>query len=235
MKINNSITKVLMSFFLSLVIIMASLNELALATADTNNPVPETPCLEETYLDNVIETSETPVIAAADEMPGDPMVYMTQKWLNQEYGKVPGFGIVAEDGRTGWDTVYGLLRALQHELGITSLANSFGPTTSALYEQNILRRQDGITNRKFAILQGALWCKGYFPGYYLREENGVVIYNEVFNESVERAVIELKQDAGLTNPNGDVTLNVMKALMSMDSFKLLSSYGGQAPIRAMQQ
>jgi len=89
MKTNNSITKVLMSFLLSMVIIMASLNELALATADTSNPVPETLCLEETYSDNVIEASETPVITAADEMPGDPMVYMTQKWLNQEYGKYP--------------------------------------------------------------------------------------------------------------------------------------------------
>lgn len=35
--------------------------------------------------------------------------------------------------------------------------------------ENPLQRQDGVTNRKFAILQGALWCKGYCPGYNLYE------------------------------------------------------------------
>lgn len=167
---------------------------------------------------------------------GDPMVYLTQVWLNQEYGDVPGFGEVEVTGRTGWDTVYGLLRALQHELGITSLANNFGSTTERLYSQNPLRRQDGVTNRKFAILQGALWCKGYSPGYHLRENaDGTVEFDEVFDAGVEAAVLELKKDAGLTNPDGVVTTNVMKALMSMDSFKLLTSYGGDTKVRSMQQ
>lgn len=167
---------------------------------------------------------------------GDPMVYLTQKWLNQEYGDVPGFGSVTVDGKTGWDTVYGLLRALQHELGITSLANSFGPTTTSRYSNNLLYRQDGVTNRMFAILQGALWCKGYDPGFHLYETaDGTVVFEEVFDAGVEAAVIRLKEDAGLLNPNGVVTVNVMKALMSMDSFKLLSSYGGKAEVRTMQQ
>lgn len=167
---------------------------------------------------------------------GDPMVYLTQRWLNQEYGDVDGFGSVPENGKTGWNTVYGLLRALQHELGITSLANSFGPTTTSLYSQNLLCRQDGVTDRKFAILQGALWCKGYNPGYNVYEtSDGTVVFEGVFDETVEQAIIELKEDAGLINPDGIVTVNVMKALMSMDSFKLLSSYGGTAEIREMQQ
>ena len=167
---------------------------------------------------------------------GDPMVYLTQKWLNQEYGDVDGFGSVPENGKTGWDTVYGLLRALQHELGISSLANSFGPTTTSLYSQNLLYRQDGVTDRKFAILQGALWCKGYNPGYNVYEKSdGTVVFEGVFDETVEQAIIELKEDAGLINPDGVVTVNVMKALMSMDTFKLLSSYGGTAEIREMQQ
>ena len=167
---------------------------------------------------------------------GDPMVYLTQKWLNQEYGDVPGFGSVPENGKTGWDTVYGLTRALQHELGITDLANNFGPTTAKLYGKNPLHRQDGVTNRQFAILQGALWCKGYSPGYYLHENpDGTVEFEEIFNENVERAVIELKKDAGFINPDGVVTVNVMKALMSMDAFKLLSAYGGDVKVREMQQ
>lgn len=173
---------------------------------------------------------------AARATVGDPMVYLTQRWLNQEYGDVSGFGSVPENGRTGWDTIYGLTRALQIELGITSLANNFGPTTARLYGQNPLHRQDGVTNRQFAILQGALWCKGYSPGYYLRENaDGTVSFDEIFNENVEKAVIQLKKDAGFTNPDGVVTVNVMKALLSMDAFKLLSSYGGDPKVRAMQQ
>jgi len=185
----------------------------------------------------VVGLLNLPVFATVESAAtsGDPMVYLTQKWLNQEYGKVPGFGSVTVNGLTGWDTVNGLLRALQHELGLTNLDNIFGPQTSALYEQNILRRQDGKTDRKFAILQGTLWCKGYFPGYYLREVNGVVVFDEIFDATVEKAVIALKKDAGLSSPDGVVTLNVMKALMSMDSFKLMSSYGGKAEIRSMQQ
>ena len=175
-------------------------------------------------------------VSIHSDYPGDAMVYLTQRWLNQEYGDVPGFGYVTEDGRTGWDTVYGLTRALQVELGIADLADNFGPTTERLYSQNLLRRQDGVTNRKFAILQGALWCKGYNPGYNLSEtEDGAVVFNGVFDADVERAIIELKEDAGLINPDGVVTVNIMKALMSMDSFKLLSSYGGTEAVREMQQ
>ena len=57
----------------------------------------------------------------------------------------------------------------------------------------------------------------------------------MFDADVEKAIIELKEDAGLINPDGVVTVNIMKALMSMDSFKLLSSYGGTEAVREMQQ
>lgn len=200
----------------------------------------ETDYISEVQIPDLEQISEETLVengvSIHSDYPGDAMVYLTQRWLNQEYGDVPGFGYVTEDGRTGWDTVYGLTRALQVELGITSLADNFGPTTERLYSQNLLRRQDGVTNRKFAILQGALWCKGYNPGYNLSEtEDGTVVFNGVFDADVEKAIIELKEDAGLINPDGVVTVNIMKALMSMDSFKLLSSYGGTAAVREMQQ
>lgn len=198
-------------------------------------PVTANRLTDEAYLD--INNSKK-TLKSASSIPGDQMVFYAQRWLNQEYGNVSGFGSVTENGKTGWDVVYGLLRALQHELGITNLANSFGNQTSTLYSQNVLSRNDGVTNKKYAILQFALWCKGYNPGYNIsyNENTGVVSINAVFDEDVENAVIELKEDAGLVNPNGVVTLNVMKALMSMDSFKLLgSSYGGKAEVRTMQQ
>ena len=173
----------------------------------------------------------------SNEIIGDEMVYYTQKWLNQEYGSVAGFGSVPGNGKTGSDTVHGLLRALQHELKIEDLSNAFGPTTSSRYSANQLHRQDGVTDKKFAILQGTLWCKGYNPGYNITERpDGTIAFNAVFDEDVEDAVKQLQSDAGLSSPNGIVSLNLMKALMSMDSFKLLpSSYGSNANIRAFQQ
>ncbi|MGN1122807.1 MAG: glycoside hydrolase domain-containing protein, partial [Eubacterium sp.] len=171
------------------------------------------------------------------DLPGDDMVYLTQKWLNQEYGDVSGFGSVTENGKTGWDTIYGLTRALQYELGITNLANNFGSQTQAAYKNNILKRQDGKTDNMFAILQGALWCKGYSPGYNFDYNpiTGTVTVDAVFDADVEEAIIEMKTDAGLINPDGVVTVNTMKALLSMDAFKLLKSYGGKEVIRKMQQ
>lgn len=198
-------------------------------------PITANRLTDEAYLD--INKSKK-ALKSASSIPGDPMVFYAQRWLNQEYGNVSGFGSVTDNGKTGWDVVYGLLRALQYELGITSLSNNFGNQTSTRYSQNLLSRNDGVTNKKYAILQFALWCKGYNPGYNIsyNENTGVVSINAVFDEDVENAVIELKEDAGLVNPNGVVTLNVMKALMSMDSFKLLgSSYGGKAEVRTMQQ
>lgn len=194
-------------------------------TADIN-------CVEYPQVINDYEVS-----TIAEDLPGDDMVYLTQKWLNQEYGDVEGFNPVTENGKTGWNTIYGLIRALQHELGITSLSDNFGPTTSRLYSENILRRRDGATDNKYAILQGALWCKGYSPGYNMSmNSEGIVTFNAVFDEDVENAIKQLQADAGLLEQDGVVSLNIMKALMSMDSFKLLpASYGSDYKIRNFQQ
>ena len=164
---------------------------------------------------------------------GDEMVRLTQRWLNQEYGDVPGFGSVTVDGLVGWDTIYGLTRALQHELGIRDLYDNFGPQTEQRYSENPLRRKDGAKDRKFAILQGALWCKGYNPGYNIRESGSKVKFDAVFDADVEKAVLQVKRDMGFEDPTGIVTTRVMKALLSMDSFRLLS--GGDSKVRSLQQ
>jgi|GEM_PF-3686664 len=170
----------------------------------------------------------------------DQMVLATQNWLNKTYGNDPRYNAVEANGQTGWSTIYALTRALQIELGIQNTADSFGPTTQQLYNQNPLSRQDGVRSNKFAILQGALWCKGYSTGHYAVYDPLDILHNtplisDVFDASVENAVIQLKTDAGMIGPNGIVTVNFMKALLSMDAFKLLSSYGGKAEIRTFQQ
>ncbi|MEM5682841.1 peptidoglycan-binding protein, partial [Bacillus toyonensis] len=78
----------------------------------------------------MVETKENPV-----ETKGDPAVFAVQTWVNLKYGKVAGFQPAPLNGKTGWSTVYALTRALQIELGITSLADAFGPTTASKYKQ----------------------------------------------------------------------------------------------------
>ena len=169
-------------------------------------------------------------------IPGDEMVYYVQKWLNQTYGNDSRFNLVNENGKTGWNTINGLIRAMQIELGIQNTADNFGPSSQKLYGQNPLKRQDGVSDNKYAILQCALWCKGYSPGYNMKLVNNEIQFKAVFDEKVENAVISLKKDMGFLNPDGIVTVNVMKSLLSMDSFKLLpSSYGSNPQIREMQQ
>lgn len=208
-------------------------------TSDDYYPETADPHNEDIYYNGILySVNESNISTAAVDLPGDDQVYMVQKWLNQEYGDVTGFGSVPENGKTAWPTIHGLTRALQHELGITSLADNFGPTTQEKYKNNILSRQDGVTKNMFAILQGALWCKGYCPGYNFSYNSitDIVTVDAVFDADVETAIIKLKKDAGLEDPNGIVTLNTMKALMSMDAFQLLgSSYGAKSEVRDMQQ
>ena len=92
----------------------------------------------------------------------DIQVRLAQAWLNTTFGSVSGWVRLDEDGVTGWATMYGLRRALQIELGITSLSTAFGPTTVERFVSRIGAFDSGTTNaRQLGILSAALWCKGY--------------------------------------------------------------------------
>lgn len=162
----------------------------------------------------------------------DPMVLMTQEWLNATYGGYTGrYNIIPENGKTGWTTIYGLTRALQIELGIQSTADNFGPTTQSLFSNkypNGVKQQtegDQYQDNIYAIIQGALWCKGY-PAEY----GGITKH---FYQNTGNSIIELKTDAGMNTPNSNVTLNVMIALLSMNQY--VKVYGGTDDIRTIQQ
>lgn len=184
--------------------------------------------------DNSIDSVEL----NASGLVGDKQVCMVQKWLNQTYGKECGFSLT-ENGETGNVTIYALRKALQKELGCSDIDNSFTDELSDAYSKQILYRQDGVIDNKFAIIQAALWCKGYNPGYHF-EHNSItdkVTVTAVFDAGVENAIIKLQTDAGLENPDGVVTLNVMKALLSMDAFVLLkgTSFEPKPEIRTAQR
>ncbi|MBL7576461.1 Peptidoglycan-binding (PGRP) domain of peptidoglycan hydrolases-containing protein [Peptoniphilus asaccharolyticus DSM 20463] len=161
----------------------------------------------------------------------DQMVLETQKWLNETYGKDSRFKKVDENGKTGWPTINALTRALQIELGISNTADNFGPGTQSLFskkwpsgisEQN---KDDKTTSNVYSIIQGALWCKGYSVG------SGI---SQNFYSGTGTAIKKLKADMGIGG-DSTVTLDIMKALLSMQQFVLLSRYCGRFVIRDMQQ
>lgn len=162
----------------------------------------------------------------------DVMVQETQKWLNATYRGKQGYSVIREDGQTGWTTIYALLHALQIELGITATADAFGPGTQSRFMQRwpggIVEQNQGATttNNVYGIIQGALWCKGY--------STGAATITQHFYGGTGDAIRALKNDMGIGG-DSKVTLDVMKALLSMDQYRLLTLNGGKASIRSIQQ
>lgn len=158
----------------------------------------------------------------------DQMVLATQKWLNKTYGSVNGFNKVAENGRTGWPTIFALRRALQHEMGITALSDNFGPTTERLFKEQVEPTFNGKGTPKtniVKILQGGFWCKGINP-----RVSGSEALDGMYTKFTKEAVEKFQKMAGLS-PDGYLSTMLMKALLDMSAFALL----GDANIRLMQQ
>ena len=150
---------------------------------------------------------------------GDPYVFNVQHWLNENYGQYVAsgrFNLVEENGKTGWATIYALTRAFQIELGIQVTADNFGNGTinafKTKYPTGIHQQADGdeTEDRVYGIIQGALLCKGYATGV-----NTPTLH---FYNGTGNAIKSLKEDAGIDHSTSTVTLNVMKALLSMDYF-----------------
>jgi peptidoglycan hydrolase-like protein with peptidoglycan-binding domain len=151
-------------------------------------------------------------------------VLHAQQWVNATYAGVDGFTPVQEDGVAGWATVHALTRALQHELGVTELSDSFGPTTLSLLTQRGGVRLTEPNGNIVRIVQCACYCKGYDPGSICG----------TFDRQTREAVSELMSDAGLRDGFVDaVPPKVVKALLTMDAYLL--GTGGTAAVRSIQQ
>ena len=101
---------------------------------------------------------------------GDQMIMATQSWLNKTYERYDAQGdysIIDEDGLLGMGTIGALIKALQIELGISPTVANFGPGTETAFKKHgAIKREDGVNDNLFGIVQGALWCKGYDTGHY---------------------------------------------------------------------
>lgn len=161
----------------------------------------------------------------------DVFVTATQNWLQGTYGDVPGWVDVTVDGQTGNSTVAALIRALQHELGITALSSTFGPgTLSALTTFGNITTATTAANRNVVrIVQGALYCKGYDAKGY----NGVTgALDGNYADSIP-AVKQLRIDMGVGAGDGSVTPKIFKGLLTTDAAVLIP--GGKPVIRQIQQ
>lgn len=158
----------------------------------------------------------------------DKMVLATQQWLNKTYTGRHGYNPIAEDGNTGWHTIYALTRALQIEMGISEPSDNFGNQTRQKYNANPIRKPATVatTSNKFAILQGALWCKGYDTRQYGHLDNH-------YDGNTAKAVASLEADAGISGDGTYVSADLMKALLSMDQFRILPN--SDQHIRTFQQ
>ncbi|MEU9347240.1 glycoside hydrolase domain-containing protein [Streptomyces sp. NPDC048278] len=156
----------------------------------------------------------------------DEMVLRAQRFVNQVYGSRIGM-TVTEDGNTGWNTMYALTRALQYELGITTLSNTFGPTTlSTLQSKYPKLNASTVPSGDFCrIIQSALYCKGYDGGSI----------DGLYSDRVAAAVAGLKANMGVDGafPGGSLEPKVFKGLLNMDAYVTVN--GGSDTIRGIQQ
>lgn len=155
----------------------------------------------------------------------DQLVLATQVWVNKTYAGIPGYVSCPETGKTGWSTVYSLTRALQHELGITSLSDSFGPTTMAkLTAFGPISTSTYTKNRNIAIIaESGLYCKGYSGG----SRDGS------FDSRTQAGIKQWKTDMGVDATSVSISAKEMRSLLSMDAYTLL--YGGDPAVRNVQQ
>lgn len=159
----------------------------------------------------------------------DQMVLKAQQWVNATYTGVSGYNPCTENGLTGWETIYCLTRALQHELGISALSDNFGPTTWAdLKAYGSVGRDSANVNMR-TIAEAALYCKGYSGG----DINGG------FNVDTGAGLTALVADIGLPGPEQpdlqiyNVEPKVFRALLTMDAYVLTS--GGSSMIQTCQR
>ncbi|MFC9426771.1 glycoside hydrolase domain-containing protein [Streptomyces sp. NPDC056987] len=157
----------------------------------------------------------------------DEMVRKAQQFINGVYGGKLGIDRIPETGATGWTTMFALTRALQYELGITGLSDTFGPTTlSTLQSKYPTLNSATVPSENFTkIIQSGLYCKGYDGG----DIDGT------YNSRVAASVTKLKQDMGVdfVHPGGSLVPKVFKGLLNMDAYVTVN--GGSDTIRAVQR
>ena len=155
----------------------------------------------------------------------DQNVKNAQRYLNAMFGGHSEWVELEENGNTGSLMMEGLIRAFQINNGISPATGFVGPRTIAKMKVlPIMERMDpdGDTSVNAALVQAALFAKGYNAG-------GIT---GIFYNAGVRAVRELQSDAGLF-VTGKVNWKVWAGLFSMNWFKKVSR--GDETVRLIQR
>ena len=161
-------------------------------------------------------------------MTSDPKVRATQEWLNDTYGTAVLGRQLDEDGQIGWQTIFGMIRGLQKELGITSFSDNFGDgTLSALTGQYPVISPATSKYEVRRLAQSALWCHGYLGGH----EWGTL--DDVTNNGIKAFLVSCGLASATQSVPTEITPKMLKALMTLDAYSLVGS--GTASIREAQQ
>lgn len=156
----------------------------------------------------------------------DPWVLEVQQWLNKTYGSNPNYGSVAETGQTGWETIYGIIRAIQLELKVTDTpVDNFGDGTAAAWDSKVTPNLAvGYKNGNIVtLIDAGFRCKGMGSGKF----------DDTYSKENVSALTDLKEAAGFTNPDSKFDSMWARALFDMSAFVLVP--GGDERTRQMQQ
>ncbi len=145
----------------------------------------------------------------------DTKVSEIQIWLNSVYKDDENWVTIKEDGITGNNTVAGLIRALQIELGV-DVDGAMGPGTKAAFDEmypnglskDITPSTQKMKNINF-IINGGLFCRGI---------SGNWDDMEIFSAETETGIILMKSQLGVENPNGIVRAIDVKAILTTEAY-----------------
>ncbi len=145
----------------------------------------------------------------------DTKVSEIQIWLNSVYKDNEDWVTIKEDGITGNNTVAGLIRALQIELGV-DVDGAMGPGTKTAFDEmypnglskDITPSTQKMKNINF-IINGGLFCRGI---------SGNWDDMEIFSAETETGIILMKSQLGVENPNGIVRAIDVKAILTTEAY-----------------
>ena len=156
----------------------------------------------------------------------DPWVLSVQNWINRTYADIPDIAPISADGKTGWQTIYALTRALQYELGIGTRSNNFGSGTMSAVSSVAPIGETTTHKNLVRIAQGGMYCKGYDVGTAGQ-------LTGIWENSAQIALNRLRSDIGLPTKTTGLDAKLFKALLTMDAYKLIS--GGDERVRTIQR
>ena len=161
----------------------------------------------------------------------DQKVLDVQNWMNNTYFENQNWKVIDEDGETGIETVTGLIRALQIELGL-DVDGSLGPGTKSAFNslypnglsKDIVADTQQLKNIN-VIVNGGLFCRGIAGDWN---------YLELFSDTTEEGIITMKTQLGLENPDGIVRAIDMKAILTTDAYTTIDN-AYNIKVREIQQ